>query len=105
MEITVFAKKRQTKDGAKTFFSYLGKLTRKDGTQLTVSLKFRDECGAPASTECPMNIIVEKQDANLSDRIIGSDRETGEAIYGHTLWVSKWKRGSDYVDHSLDDFE
>ena len=105
MEITIFSKKRQNKDTGVPFYSYLGKLTRKDGSQPTVSLKFREQAGNPKPDQCPMNIIVDKNDANLSDRIIGSDKETGEAIYGHTLWVTKWKPGSVYVDHSLDDFE
>lgn len=104
MEITVFAKKRETKDG-KSFYSYIATLTKKSGEKLTASIKFREECGNPKADQCPMNIIVDKADANLSEKVIGTNRETGEVLLGHTMWVSKWKPGSKYVDHSLDDYE
>lgn len=103
MELSVFAKKRNTQEG-KIFYSYLTTMTKKDGTELTVSLKFRDECGSPKPDNCPLNIIVEKSDANLVSKDFTRE-ETGETGKLYTLWISKWVEGAPYVDHSLDDFE
>lgn len=102
MEITVFAKKRAGKDG-KNFYSYLAKLLKKDGSALTVSVKFRDETGKPKPENCPMNIVVNKGDMNLSEKLYEHE-DTGESAVSYTLWVSKWTEGAEYVDHSLDDF-
>ena len=104
MELTIYAKKRQTNEG-KTFYTYLSTLTRKDGSELKVSVKFREDCGNPKADQCPMNIIVSKENANLSAKDYGVNEETGEVLTSHTLWVSAWEKGSEYVDHSLDDFE
>lgn len=102
MEITVFAKKRKTEDG-RQFYSYLAKLLKKDGSALTVSVKFRDETGNPKPEKCPMNILVSKGDMNLSEQRYERE-DTGESAISYTLWVSKWTQGAEYVDHSLDDF-
>lgn len=108
MKVLVFAKKRQTKDG-RAFTAYVTKMTRKDGTDLTAGVKFREECGAPTLEECPCYIEVDKKNANLATRnreIV--DEETGEVrdVVQYTLWVSDWdKSPEEYVDHSLDDFE
>lgn len=101
MEITVFAKKRTTSEG-KTFYTYLSKLTKKDGSDIMTAVKFREEAGKPKPEACPCNIIVEKNDCNLSVKHIISP-ETGEQIDSYSLWVSAWNPGSEYVDHSLDD--
>lgn len=101
-EITIFAKKRTNAEG-KTFTSYLTTLTKTDGSEITTSVKFRDEAGAPKADKCPMNISVKKTDANLSSRKY-TDKDGNEAT-GFTLWVSAWKEGAPYVDHSLDDFD
>lgn len=103
MEKTIFAKKRTSKDGKK-FYSYLTKLVKSDGTEIPVAVKFRDECGNPSPSDCPMNIRFEKADANLTTREYVRE-DTGEIGQSNTLWVSKWEKGSDYVDHSLDDFD
>lgn len=103
MEITIYAKKRTTKEG-KSFYSYLSNLTRKDGTKLTVSVRFRDECGNPKPENCPMSIKFDKRDANLSTHKF-VNFETGEVGTSNTLWVSSWEPGTPFVDHSLDDFE
>lgn len=103
MEITVYAKKRTTIEG-KTFYSYLATLTRKDGVKLTVSVKFRDEAGNPKPEKCPMNIMFNKGDANMSTHEFTRE-DTGEVGLSHTLWVSRWEEGAPFVDHSLDDFE
>ena len=104
MEITIFSKKRTTKEG-KIFFNYLSSLKRKDGTVLNgVAVKFREEAGNPKPERCPMNIKFNREDANLSRREYVRD-DTGEVAEKFTLWVSKWEQGAAYVDHSLDEFE
>lgn len=103
MEITVFAKKRKTSDG-KSFFGYISTLTRKDGESITVSVKFRDDCGAPKPEKCPVNIEFDKKHANLSSREYIRE-DSGEIATSYTLWVNEWKQGAEYVDKSLDDFE
>lgn len=104
MEITVFAKKRKTKEG-KAFTSYLTKMVRKStGETVTASVKFREECGSPKLESCPCNIIVDKKNANMSSQEYVRE-DTGEAAISYTLWVSAWEKGSDYIDKSLDDFE
>ena len=103
MEITIYAKKRTPAEG-KSFFSYLSTLTRKDGTKQTVSVKFRDDAGSPKPENCPMNIKFDRGAANLSTREFIRE-DTGEIGISYTLWVSRWERGKQFVDHSLDDFE
>ena len=88
MEITIYAKKRHSKEG-KMFYNYLSTLTRKDGTKQSVTVKFRDECGNPRPENCPMNIRFERD---------------GVSGISYTLWISKWEQIGEYVDHSLDDF-
>lgn len=104
MEITVFAKKRKTREG-KAFTSYLTKLVRKStGEAITATVKFREECGTPKAESCPCNIIVDKSQANLSSKEFERE-DTGETVTSYSLWVSEWSKGSEYVDKSLDDFE
>lgn len=110
MEITLFAKKRTSKEG-KVFYNFLSTLTRKDGAQILVTVKFRDEAGTPKPESCPMNILITKDACNLSvrkfsrqvvDEVTGEiSSEQGEA---YTLWVSNWVPGSKFVDHSMDDY-
>lgn len=104
MNLTIYAKKRTTQDGGKTFYTYLTTLRKKDGEELRCAVKFRQECGNPKGEDCPMNIIVPKSGANLSVERY-TDEETGELLEAARLWVSEWKKGEAYVDHSLDDFE
>lgn len=102
MELTIFAKKRLTKEG-KTFYTYLTTLTRKDGSTLTAAVKFRESCGIPKPEQCPMIIIVEKSAANLSIKEMTTDE--GNMFSSATLWVSDWMLSDrKYEDHSLDDF-
>lgn len=102
MEITIYAKKRTMQDG-KSFYSYLTTLPRKDGTKQTVAVKFRDEAGHPKPENCPMNVVVEKQNANIARKEYTT--ENGETGISYTLWVSEWKQGAPYVDTSLDEFD
>lgn len=103
MEVTVFAKKKKTHEG-RQFHVYLTHLTRKTGEDQVLSVKFRDECGAPKPEKCPMNLIIEKGDANISKKNYTRE-DTGEPATSYTMWVTNWKEGSPYEDHSFDDFD
>lgn len=102
MEITIFAKKRTTREG-KPFVTFISRLRKRDGSEQAVAVKFRDTCQFPKAENCPMNIIVEKENANMSSRLYA--KEGGEAATSYTIWVSKWSQGSAYVDHSFDEFD
>jgi len=103
MEIAIFAKNRTTKEGKK-FISYLSRLTKKDGSEIPVTVKFRDDSCRPVPPEdCPCMIVVEKDKASLSSKKFES--EDGQTGIGYTLWVGAWGYGGEFVDHSLDDFE
>lgn len=102
MEITIYAKKRMSNDG-KVFYNYLATLPRKDGTEQTVSVKFRQDVVRPKPELCPMNIVFMKEDASVSKRTYDAgDGETGVA---YTLWIGEWSQGKPYVDTSLDEFD
>lgn len=103
MEFAIFAKARQTKEGKK-FTSYISKFTKKSGEIVPVSVRFREECGSPRAEDCPMNIKVNKNDANMvvSDYV---REDTGEVGTSYKLWVSAWEPGAPFVDTSLDDFD
>lgn len=102
MELTIFAKKRSTTEG-KRFYTYLTQLTRKeDGKTVTAQVKFPEGL-APTPTDCPINITVNKQDANLSVREIQNDNGS---VTSRTLWVKKYETSiNPFVDNSLDDYE
>lgn len=107
MKVLVFGKKRQAQDG-RTFTAYVTKLAKKDGTELTAGVKFREECGAPKLEETPCYIEVDKKDANLSTKTIEVTTQDGEIkdVIQNTLWIKAWKMSPDkYIDTSLDDFE
>ena len=102
MELTVFAKKRTTAEG-KRFYVYLTQLTRKeDGEHISVQVKFPGGL-APKADNCPINIIVEKDKANLAIKNVKT--ENGEII-SRTLWIKEYKVNENpFVDNSLDDYE
>ena len=101
MQLTIFAKKR-TKDD-RTFYNYLSHITRSStGESIAVQVKFPEEI-RPKPADCPMNIIVDKENANLSTR--NYTKNDGTAGTAYSLWVGKWSEGEPYEDHSLDDFE
>ena len=105
MEATIFAKKMTSRDG-RSYNRYLTKLTKKDGSEVTMNVKFREECGEPK--ECPCNIVFDKSDANYVEKLEKyTDKETGEEkeTTSKTLWIGKWDFGTPYVDTSLDEFE
>ena len=102
LELTIFAKDGQSNDGRK-YTRYITRLVRKStGEIVTVSVKFRESCGAPNRDKCPMNIIVDKKNSNLQSR--DYINKNGEPSIGYTMWISEWAEGSPYEDHSLDDF-
>lgn len=101
--ITIFAKKRTTKDG-KEFNTFITRLTKKDGNHVVVSVMFPQD-NKPKAADCPLNIEVPKGMMNLSTRTI-TDDTTGATIERCTLWVKEWSAStSPYVDTSLDEFD
>lgn len=102
-EITIFAKKAQTADG-RVFYKYLTRLTRKDGGEDVVEVKFTESAGAPLSNSCPCNILVDKNNVNMTNRDF-VDNKTGEIRIAKRMWVSDWEVGSEYIDHSMDEYE
>ena len=102
MELTVFAKKRTTKEG-KLFYTYLTQLTRKeDDERVTVQVKFPEGL-APKADDCPLNITVDKKKANLAIKEL--ETENGE-ITSHTLWIKEYTISEiPFEDTSLDDYE
>ena len=102
MELTVFAKKRTTTEG-KRFYTYLTQLTRKkDGEHICAQVKFPDGL-APKADDCPINIIVGKDKANLATKNVKTDN--GE-IVSRTLWIKEYTVNEyPFVDNSLDDYE
>nr|DAG56599.1 MAG TPA: hypothetical protein [Caudoviricetes sp.] len=102
MELTVFAKKRTTTEG-KRFYIYLTQLIRKeDGEHVSVQVKFPEGL-APKADNCPLNITVDKDKANLSTKKVATDN--GE-ITSRTLWVKDYMISKNpFEDSSLDDYE
>lgn len=101
MEITVFSKNMKTHDG-RTFRIYLSKLHNKNTGELDpVRVQFRE--GVIVPSVCPIIIVVDKEDCNLSIRKYKD--ESGTEKIQRTLWVSKYTTSDKkYEDHSLDDY-
>lgn len=102
MEITVYAKKRHTNEG-KVFFTYLTTLTKKTGEKITAEVKFKESCEQFKADFCPCNITFERSKANFTCKTIPV-KTTGETIISNVLWLSEWSMGSEYIDHSMDEF-
>lgn len=108
MQKTIFAKQRTSKEGNK-FYTYFTTLhnTATD-TDITVQVKFKEECGMPDGKNCPMNIVFDKGDANFTEKnVTYTDESTGEIkeTVRRVMWLSKWTEGEAYVDTSMNDFE
>lgn len=101
MKITVFCKERNGKDNNK-FLSYLSKLTKNTGEEVTVQLKFSEECGRIKKENCPCIIDVEVSDCSYSERkFIKDDRE----ITNRVLWINKYTKTDEvFVDTSASCF-
>ena len=105
MQATIFAKKMTSKDG-RQFNRYITTLTKQDGTEVVMNVKFQEKCGEPKDN-CPCNIVFDKKDANFREKLEKyTDKETGEAkeALSRTLWISAWEYGEPYVDTSMDEF-
>lgn len=111
MKITVYAKKRTTKEG-KTFAVYLSKLTNKNGDETPITVHFKQTAGLLNPDKCPAVIEFDRKNANLSKKekhFARVDVVTGERVETITidnqLWVSEYRVcDGEYVDNSLDDF-
>lgn len=104
MKITVFSKQRTLSDG-RIFYTYIGRLIRKStGEEITVAVRFRNDCGKPDPHTCPRVIEFDKKDANFTEKSFLS--EDGEkTINSRTLWLTAWEDAGAFVDTSMDDFE
>lgn len=102
MFLTIFAKKRMNKEN-KSFYTYLTQLKKKESDEsVTVQVKFPDDI-KPNPLECPMNIDVEKKNANLQEKKVNTD---GGEIVSRTLWVKDYNVSENpYEDSSLDDYD
>lgn len=98
--ITVFAKTAHGKDG-KQFIRYLGRLKKKDGSEINVVLHTTGKAKELKTLDCPANIEFNKQDANLaSHKYTTNDGREGTS---YALWLKDWKESEEkYVDHSMD---
>lgn len=110
MKMNIFGKSIEFE--GKKFPGYTGRLTKKTGEELTVTVKFRQECGGPELKACPCVIEFPKSAANLVIKTLkDSDGQplyneaSGEVKTSKTLWIADWKMVGPHVDHSLDDFE
>lgn len=109
MELTIYAsKKSYEKDGqTKNFYVYSTKIKNKTTEEEEFfNVKFREECGNPPGSKCPLNIIVEKDDVNITKKTRKYTTKDGveKEIEEKTIWVSAWKEGEPFVDHSTDDY-
>ena len=103
MKINLFGKKRTTRDGKKTFITYFSTLAKKDGTEMKVNVKFREDAGQPEHLPCVIEF--EKQDANFSDETYEKEVDGVKVTESKkVLWVNKFIE-HEYIDKSLDDFE
>lgn len=102
MRLTIFAKKRTTKEG-KPFSTYLTTLTKKSGESIVTQVKFSTECVQINPLNCPLNIEVEKKDCNYSEKKITAGEETK---ISRTLWVKNYSVAKiPFEDTSMDEFE
>lgn len=111
MKITIYAKKRSTKEG-KTFHVFLSKLTAKNGDEIPVTVHFKQSSGLPNPDKCPCVIEFDRTTANLSKKekhFARVDVVTGEKVETITidnqLWLSEFTVcDGEYKDTSLDEF-
>lgn len=105
MTLTVFRKKVTPKNGNKPFNKYITTLTNKSGENIYTEIRFNDGCEIPK--EFPCVIDVDKKKANLStkhNKVV--DDDGNEKVYTrYTLWINEIQKISEYIDHSLDDFD
>lgn len=112
MRIDVFAKRItgvRTDGNGNTksydFYSYTGRIYKKDGECVAVRVKFSN-VDPPEGKNCPCTLIIPRGKCNLAKEFYDKTDKDGNIVEvgtSHTLWVSEY-RVEDYVDHSLDDF-
>lgn len=104
MKMNVFGKKGISKDG-RAFMTYLGKLTKKSGEEVTVQVKFREEVGNPKNVPCVIEF--DKSAANYTEKnVTYVDQEGLEQVATRkTIWISGSYKESEFIDTSMDDFE
>lgn len=103
MKITLFAKTAHSRDG-KAFIRYIGKLTNKEGKEVTMTVRPTGDIPQFVQSKCPYIIEFDKKDANLQSKKY-TDKDGNERT-SYTLWVKKYKESDEkFVDHSLDDFD
>ena len=104
MKFTIFSKQRKTEDG-RVFTTYLTRLKKKGADDETVMpVKFREDCGAPKKCPCIIEVPNDGASANIAYEKY-TDKETGEIMKRPVIWVSEWKPGEAYVDHSFDEYD
>lgn len=102
MKITLFAKTAHTKEG-KSFIRFIGRLTNKEGKEISMTVRTPSKVPQFDETKCPYIIEFNKQDANLQPHKY-TDKDGNEKT-SYTLWLKAYKESEEqYVDHSLDDF-
>lgn len=100
MELTIYAKTKKTAEG-RSFRIYLSRLTnKKTGEEVPVRVNFQE--GLPLPTVFPVNIVIKREDANLSEKRYKD--EEGEEHLTRSLWIKAYEMGSPFEDHSLDDY-
>lgn len=103
MKITLFAKTAHSRDG-KAFIRYIGKLTNKDGNEISVVVRPAGDIPPFVQSKCPYIIEFDKKDANLQSKKY-TDKDGNERT-SYTLWLKQYKESDEkFVDHSLDDFD
>lgn len=102
MKITLFAKTAHTKEG-KAFIRYIGRMTKKNGEEISVAVRTVNGIKPFEQGKCPCIIEFNKEDANLqAHKYTNKD---GEEATSYTLWLNSYKESDEkYVDHSLDEF-
>ena len=111
MELTIYASKKTfEKDGeVKSFYAFSTKLKNyKTDEDEFFSVKFNADCGNPKVAECPMHIIVGKEECSISKKEKSYiDKKTGEEkiFNDNVLWVNSWEKSDNpFVDTSTDDY-
>lgn len=105
MTITVFKKKITPKNGSNPFHKYVTTITDKDGVDYYCEVKFRDGLTIPSTFPCI--VMVDKPHMNLTHKVNRVTDDNGEVkeYQRNTLWVNNIDGVSEYVDHSLDNFD
>ena len=94
MDITIFSKKTESKDGRK----YNRHFTRIGDTFYDVRFVADRGCKEPAS--CPCNITVQPGEISVKKRVLTEGKHAGETFM--TIYVYKYADGNPFVDTSAD---